>query len=81
MKKRYFLSDNSGAPIKIESLCIISEDIKHVWTYNTREEALKAFNHKAKVLNNNRYTVSWGQVVMIALAALGIDDLVRILVG
>ena len=79
--KRYFLSDNSGAPIKIESLCIINEDIKHSWTYETREEALKAFNQKAKVLNNNRYSMSWGQVIMIALATLGIDDLVRVLLG
>lgn len=82
--KHYFLTDNSGAPLKIESLSIAHEEIKHAWTYETEEQMMKVFNEKVKVLNGNHYSSFWlikfiGLVILCCFAFIGFETTIRAL--
>ena len=80
--KHYFLTDNSGAPLKIESLSIAHEEIKHAWTYDTPEQLLKVFNEKSNALNRGQKPVNVlkiaGYIVIGAFSLVGLEDFLRL---
>ena len=77
MSQRYFLTDDSGAPIDIKSLHIHSEDYAaHSWTYDTKQEAIDALVAEAGLIKGgqimSRFKLFFYIRIVIIVFSLGI---------